>query len=108
MQPEAREERDQNQEVTRKRHSGVLTEGRRWLVLTESKGEEGVGFTHSCGTPVLGKQVYLSVHNGPFPLSGLGRVRVETVPYCPFCEDEPQGSGFLTPGRGGVTILTIF
>lgn len=91
-------------EVVRKRHPGVLTEGRRWFVLTESQGEESKGFTHSCGTQILGKNVYLSVYDGRFPLSGSGRVRVETVPYCPTCEDEPQGSGSIAPGKQ-VTIL---
>lgn len=91
--------KDQGQEVTRKRYPGELTDKRLWLVLTESKGKEGVGFTHICGTVIEGVTVYLTVRDGLFPLSGSGDVKREVVPYCPNCEYEPQGSGTISPGN---------
>ncbi len=64
-----------------------------WLVLSESTGKEGVGFKHKCGTEIQGKQVSHSIHDGPFALSGSGRVRTETVPFCLKCETEPNSYG---------------
>ncbi len=64
-----------------------------WLVLSESTGKEGVGFKHKCGAEIQGKQVSHSIHDGPFPLSGSGQVRTETVPFCPNCELEPNQYG---------------
>jgi len=51
-----------------------------WLVLSESTGKEGAKVTHP-------------IHDGPFPLSGYGRVHTETVPFCPKCETTPNTSG---------------
>ncbi len=80
-----------------KRQSGQIKDGK-WLVLVESAGKEGVGFTHNCGTKILGKEVAHPVWNSPFPCSGSGRCQYETVPYCPECEEEPNFHGApITP-----------
>lgn len=64
-----------------------------WLVLSESKGKEGIGFTHKCGAQIQGAQVAHPIHDGPFPLSGSGRCHYETVPFCHKCETEPNFHG---------------
>lgn len=46
-----------------------------------------------CGTVLMGAQVAHPIHDGPFPLSGSGQVRLETVPYCPTCEEKPSYHG---------------
>lgn len=74
------------------RASGQLKDGK-WLVLTESQGKEGKGYTHACGESIMGKVQYVSIHDGPFPLSGFGEVRTRTIPYCPKCEYEPADTG---------------
>ena len=50
-------------------------------------------FKHKCGTGIQGKKVTHPIHDGPFPLSGFGRVHTETIPFCPQCEIEPNSSG---------------
>lgn len=79
-----------------KRQGGQITEkgGKKiWLVLAESKGKEGVGFKHKCGTEIMGASVHHPIWDGPFACSGGGEVRVEIVPYCPACEIEPDSRG---------------
>lgn len=61
-------------------------------VLDESQLVAG-DWIHSCGTVLLGARVHHSVHDGPFPLSGHGEVRVEIVPYCPTCQPTPSPNG---------------
>ncbi len=75
-----------------KRQGGQVKEGK-WLVLTKSKGKSGKGFVHSCGTEIQGKLVAHSIHDGPFALSGSGRVHNEMTPFCPECETEPGYHG---------------
>lgn len=75
-----------------KRQSGQIKDGK-WLVLLESTGKEGVGYTHSCGEEIKGFIVAHPIHDGPFPLSGSGRCSYQTVPYCPKCEQEPSFHG---------------
>ena len=89
-----------------KRSSGsvVFDGGEKWRVLTESSGEGGKGFTHNCGTEILGKDVLCTVRDGLFPLSGGGEVRKVTVPYCPNCELEPQNTGEIS-AKGEVLIF---
>ena len=42
--------------------------------------------------------IHHPVHDGPFPLSGSGRVINEIIPYCSMCEKKPNQSGsFYTP-----------
>jgi len=47
----------------------------------------------TCGSEIQGTTVYHPIHDGPFPLSGSGKVYKECVPYCPKCEEEPNSSG---------------
>ena len=80
-----------------KRKSGQVKDGK-WLVLTESTGKEGVGYTHNCGTEILGETVAHPIWDGPFPCSGRGQCEYETVPYCPKCEEKPSFHGApITP-----------
>jgi len=53
--------------------------------LTKAKKVKD-GYVHSCGTDIMGKELYLTVRDGVFGLSGSGETRPETVPYCPKCE----------------------
>ncbi|HRY52252.1 MAG TPA: hypothetical protein P5089_00155 [Candidatus Portnoybacteria bacterium] len=50
-------------------------------------------FLCGCGTEVLAAQILHPIHDGPFPLSGSGRVRTEMAPFCPKCETKPSSSG---------------
>ena len=85
--------------MEKKRQSGQIIDDKKkkghkiWLVLSESTGKEGVSFKHKCGTEIQGKRVTHSIWDGPFPCSGGGEVQVETVPFCPKCETEPNSRG---------------
>lgn len=80
-----------------KRRGGQVRDGK-WLVLTESTGEPGVGFTHCCGAEIVSQQVAHPIWDGPFPCSGSGRCNYEDVPYCPQCEEPPNYNGApITP-----------
>jgi len=46
-----------------------------------------------CNDTVMAATVHHSIHDGPFPLSGSGSVKNESVPYCPTCEEIPNSSG---------------
>lgn len=79
-----------------KRQGGLITkkDGKKlWLVLTESTGEEGVGYKHNCGTEIQGARVAHPIWDGPFKMSGSGQVHYETVPFCSNCETEPSFHG---------------
>jgi len=80
-------------EKTKRREGGKVTLDGIWLVLTESTGQEGVGFTHSCGTTILAAQVAHPILDGPFPGSGSGKCDYDEMPYCPKCEEEPNFHG---------------
>jgi hypothetical protein len=82
-------------EDVKKRSPGFISSNEHWAVLDESKKVKD-GYVHSCGTDIMGKELYLTVRDGVFGLSGSGETRPETVPYCPKCEDEPK-SGYITP-----------
>lgn len=79
--------------LQQKRQGGQVTERGDWLVITESTGEEGVGFTHSCGQKVMSITRLHAIWDGPFPMSGSGRCHAVSVPYCPKCEEEPSRRG---------------
>lgn len=49
----------------------------------------------NCNSEILAAEVLHPIHDGPFPLSGSGRVKTETVPYCPQCEVVPSSSGTI-------------
>lgn len=93
-------------EQVQRRSAGSLTVSRigteevgqkKWLVLTESTQDPQTKYwTHQqCGGEIQAKEVFLSVHDGPFPLSGHGEVRHVQVPYCPNCENEPSRFGSI-------------
>ena len=67
-------------EVTKTKRQGGQVKDGKWLVLTESTGKEGVGYTHSCGAEIQGKRVTHPVWDGPFPLSGSG-ARSDPKPF---------------------------
>jgi DNA-directed RNA polymerase subunit RPC12/RpoP len=51
----------------------------------------------NCGSDILVASVAHPIHDGPFPLSGLGKCEYEQVPYCPKCEKKPDFDGsFIT------------
>lgn len=91
--------------IEAKRHPGLISASQEtkedlWLVLTESnRAQDENGWVHECGTDVLGLTVVVSIHDGPFPLSGFGTVERIEVPYCPRCEFEPNGRGSRVPGN---------
>ena len=92
-----------NPETTQKRApGGVSGKTENWIVIDESRQVKG-GYKHQCGTELKGKDVYLTVRDGIFPLSGSGDVRTEIVPFCPKCEREPEGHGFIS-SRGTIVV----
>lgn len=84
---------NQPEEKKEKRKGGQLAKNGEWLVLTESTGQERVGYTHNCGEIVRAAQVAHPIWDSPFPCSGSGRCQYETVPYCPKCEEKPDYHG---------------
>jgi len=88
-----------NPEEKNLRSAGRISrESNSWVAIEESKKVSN-GYIHSCGTYLMGKTVYLTVRDGLFPFSGGGDVRTVTVPYCPNCEEEPKGDGYITPNN---------
>lgn len=61
--------------------------------ILEECTRNGDDWIHKCGTTLLGARVFHPVHDGPFELSGSGRVVHEIVPYCPTCEERPSERG---------------
>lgn len=77
-----------------KRRAGQLNAAGNWLVIDgESERQADGSWQHNCGAPIQSVPVYHSIHDGPFPLSGSGRVHVEHVPFCPDCEEAPTAYG---------------
>lgn len=89
-----------SEEVQEKRQGGQVAQNGEWLVITESTGEEGVGFTHSCGETIISVTRAHPIWDGPFRASGSGRCHYEGVPYCPRCEEEPSESGTPVMPKG--------
>ena len=48
---------------------------------------------NSCGGEIMSATVAHPIWDGPFPLSGSGKVKNEEVPYFPNCEEEPNFNG---------------
>lgn len=46
-----------------------------------------------CGSDILSATVTRSIWDGPFKMSGSGKVQKEEVPYCPKCEEKPSYHG---------------
>ena len=92
-----------NSEATQKRAPGEVSETTgHWVVVDESQQVKS-GYKHQCGTELKGKVVYLTIRDGLFPLSGSGEVKNQTVPFCPKCEREPEGHGFIS-SRGTIVV----
>ena len=83
----AQEEISMTDKTQVKRLAGKLADDGSWLVLTESTGQQGVGYTHKCGAEIKVKMVPATVYDGVFPLSGGGEVETHKIPCCPNCEE---------------------
>jgi hypothetical protein len=81
-------------ETAVKRKGGQQIENK-WLVLTESTGEPGVGFTHNCGETIMAVNVRHPIWEGPIPCQGFGRCKVVETPFCPKCEEKPDEGGSI-------------
>ena len=55
--------------------------------------KKGDTYLCHCGAEVSTAEVLHPIHDGPFPLSGSGRVKTEMAPFCPVCEIKPSSSG---------------
>jgi hypothetical protein len=75
--------------------------------LEESVRDPNGDYTHICGAVLLGKTVFLSVHDSPFALSGNGEVVTEVVPYCPNCDNEPRTYGTTRTNPSDVSDVEI-
>jgi hypothetical protein len=93
---EARPVRRSPERTQKRTPGGTSRENGNWTVVEESKHIRN-GYLHSCGKSLMGKAVCLTVRDGIFPLSGSGETKTLTVPYCPKCENEPNGYGFISP-----------
>ena len=67
--------------------------GTDFVYYANSEGKDEKYLCFGCDGNVMGANVHHSVHDGPFPLSGSGEVKSETVPYCPNCEEKPNPYG---------------
>jgi hypothetical protein len=54
------------------------------------KIENGDYLCKTCGEEILAVNVTFSIHDGPFALSGSGKVTHQNFPYCPKCESKPE------------------
>lgn len=52
--------------------------------------EDGEWYCKKCHAIVMSINSIVSIHDGPFPLSGSGKTAEVGVPYCPECEEEPE------------------
>ena len=52
----------------------------------------GIWKCKKCHSHIQQTTGYASVHDGPFPGSGSGRVLHYPIPYCPTCEEKPTGA----------------
>lgn len=68
-------------------------DGSQLLYKTVNQGEDWNCTV--CGSEIQGAEIKHSIHDGPFPLSGSGKVYTEFVPYCPKCEQKPTRGTFI-------------
>jgi hypothetical protein len=61
--------------------------------LYKSKDGKNKWVCNVCGTKVQRVMVNHPIYDGLFSLSGLGKVQVEGVPYCPECDGKPSIRG---------------
>jgi len=47
----------------------------------------------TCKSQIMAVQVHHPIWDGPFPMSGSGRVHITLAPYCPQCEYAPSERG---------------
>jgi hypothetical protein len=76
--------------------------GRNRSVAYKAKKVDKNGSTRyecaECQRPIMDATIAHSIHDGPVPGSGSGRVHNEHVPYCPNCEEKPKFHGTpITP-----------
>ena len=63
-------------------------------IAYKAETEEGKKYVCTvCGTTIMAAKISHAIHDGPFPLSGSGKVQYEIEPYCPNCEEEPKPNG---------------
>jgi hypothetical protein len=67
---------------------------------TSSGGERSEIKCVDCDSDVLDMERRHPVWDGPFPLSGSGRVVTAHIPYCPKCEEVPKERGSPIRPRG--------
>lgn len=67
--------------------------GTKIVYRLSGKGEDVNYNCEGCGAGIMAIDVAHPIHDGPFALSGSGRVHRETVPYCPTCEEKPSPHG---------------
>lgn len=51
---------------------------------------DGEWHCRKCHTIIASVNSIVSVHDGPFPLSGSGKTAEVGIPYCSECEEEPK------------------
>lgn len=59
--------------------------GSKILIKTSNGGEDWKCV--QCESEIKCKDIHIPIHDGPFALSGSGRVKIVTLPYCPKCEN---------------------
>ena len=72
---------------------GNLIRSRLKKYFRDSKDGKGFYKCKKCGSQILTVQVAHPIWDGPFPKSGSGRCKYESVPYCPNCELKPNFHG---------------
>ena len=81
-------------EFRRERGAGKFiraAEGFARVVLLQDAFTSTLPSCEKCDSAKIPYDVYDSIHDGPFPLSGSGRTRKRRVCYCPECESTPIG-----------------
>ena len=78
------------EEATSKDGTVYLRDRERQIVYRKiDGGYQCVG----CDEIVMGEKIAHPIWDGPFSMSGSGRVYSEIVPYCPKCEEKPSYHG---------------
>ena len=81
---------DENGQKYERNH---LNENSKIYKIIEEDGEIKEYRCNDCDSEIRATTVAHSIHDGPFPLSGSGRVTNEQVPYCPTCDEKPNFHG---------------
>lgn len=93
LEEECRDSRDRKKFEIIKGKAKVLAAVERFArtILLMNPLESSLPRCGECMGVKLTKELYDSIHDGPFPLSGSGRTKRRSVEYCPECESEPRG-----------------